>query len=365
MKINSFLHRALVGGLLLTNTLFFTSCDPEPANPTPKGAYQTGVFIVNEGNFQKGNGAISYFDRDTKTVEKDIFNAVNSRPAGDVVQSMFIHNDKAYIVANNSNKVEVVDANTFIWEATISGLALPRYFAVANNKGYVTEWVGFSGNGRVAVIDLNTNIITKTIPVGSTPEQMLVVNNKLYVSNSGSNTLSVINTTTDAVETTVTVGPGPGNLVLDATSKLWVACAGNKVYKPDYSGYDENASTPGSLIRLNPATNAIEATLPFASTVEIPKDLTSNEARNKLYYHYAGKIYQLDISATTLPTNAFTNRRFTGEGFGLGVEPATGTVYAADPGFYTANGKVIRYNSTGSPLDSFEVAIGPNGFVFR
>lgn len=364
MKNLNFLNCLFLSSFFLAGTALITGCDPEPET-TPKGTYEHGVFIVNEGNFQKGNGAISYYNPGTKTVEQDIFNAVNARPTGDVLQSMTIHNDKAYIVANNSNKIEVANANTFKAEATISGLALPRYFAAINNKGYVTEWVSFSGNGRVAVIDLSTNTITKTIPVGETPEQLLLINNKIYVSNSGSNTLSVINTATDAVEATVTVGEAPGSLALDANNQLWVACAGNKVYLPDFSGYDPEASTAGSLVRLNPAANTVESTLPFASTVEAPTHLTINGTKNKLYYNYAGKIYQLDIATTTLPANAIIKRRFTGEGFGLGIDPETNIMYTADPGFYTANGKVIRYDAAGSALDSFQVAIGPNSFLFR
>ncbi|MGV3586160.1 MAG: YncE family protein [Adhaeribacter sp.] len=352
--------RFFLHAVLAVAALFFTACDPDSGPAAPKGAYEKGVFILNEGNFQKGNSAVSFFDRDTKTIMPDIFKTVNNRPLGDVAQSMAAHNNRAYLVINNSNKVEVVDINTFGSLGTISGLAMPRYFAAVNNKGYVTEWVNYGSKGRVSVIDLNTNTVTKTIEVGLMPENLIIFNNKVYVVNSSENTISIINAATDALETTVTLAYSPNSLVVDRNNKLWVLAGGKKVYNTDFT-VNESQSTVGSLIRLNPATNAVELNLPFASRKDSPGQLKINGAKNKLYYRYAGKIYQYDIAATALPTNALLNRNF----YGLGVDPATDLIYGADAGFFTANGKVVRFNPNGTPLDSFQVAIGPNSFLFR
>lgn len=360
MKITNPIKRFFLNAVLASATLFFTACDPDSGPAAPKGAYEKGVFILNEGNFQKGNSAVSFFDRDAKTVVPDIFNTVNNRPLGDVAQSIIAHNDRAYLVINNSNKVEVVDINTFQSLGTISGLAMPRYFAVANNKGYVTEWVNYGSKGRVSVVDLSTNTVTKTIEVGLMPENLIAVNNKIYVGNVSENTLSVINAATDALETTLTLADSPNSLVLDANNKIWVLAGGKKAYNADFS-VNEGQSTVGNLIRLNPTNNAVELTLPFTSRKDSPGQLKINGAKNKLYYRYAGKIYQLDITATALPTNALINRNF----YGLGVDPATNLIYGADAGFFTSNGKVVRYNPNGSTLDSFQVGIGPNSFLFR
>jgi len=69
----------------------------------------------------------------------------------------------------------------------------------------------------------------------------------------------------------------------------------------------------------------------------------------------------LDYKAAALPTTAFINRSF----YGLGVDPATNIIYGADAGFFSANGKVIRFNPNGTALDSFQVAVGPTNFLFR
>ncbi len=361
MYKNLFNQAVLIGFCL--SSIFLTSCNDDDSTVVitePKGAYETGVLVVNEGNFQKGNGAISFFDKQNKTVIADVFRTENNRPLGDVVQSATIHNDHAYVVVNNSNKIEIADANTFKSLGVINNLQLPRYLAVANNKGYLTEWVSFSGNGRVSIIDLTTNTIIKSLEVGKFPERLMVVNNKVYVTNSGDNTLSVINLSTDALETTLTVGGSPNSLVIDAANKLWVLCGGQKNYNPDYS-IDENTSTPGSLVRLNPATNAVETTLTFTSKTESPEDLVVNGSKNKLYYRYGGKVFQQDISATTLTTTSFLNRNF----YGIGVDPSDNLIYGADAGTFTADGKVVRFNPNGSPVDSFTVSLLPSEFLFK
>jgi len=359
MKKITFLNRLCAGAILFTNALIFTSCDTETEQP--KGTYESGVFVVNEGNFTKGNGAISFINTSSKIAEPDIFRAINNRPLGDNVQSMYVQNEKAYVVVNNSNKIEVADVNTFTSLATIENLTLPRYMTVANNKGYVTETVSYAvANGQVSVIDLNTNTVIKVIPVGAQPEQLMVVNNKVFVTNSGANTISVINSNTDAVEATISVGDSPNSLSLDANNKLWVLCGGKKAYNADWS-LNESASTAGSLIRINPNNNVVEATFNFPAKGSSPGDLTTNKDRNKLLYSYAGKVYQVDITATTLPTTALINRSF----YGLGVEPGTNIIYGADAGSFTANGKAIRYNANGTAIDSFTTAVGPNGFVFK
>ena len=66
----------------------------------------------------------------------------NGRPLGDVPNSMIINGYLAYIVVNNSGKIEVINRNSLESVATINGLISPRNMAVVNdNKAYVIEHV--------------------------------------------------------------------------------------------------------------------------------------------------------------------------------------------------------------------------------
>lgn len=366
MKIPAFKKYFLY--VLLTSSSFWAvSCDeddvaPEPAPtlPTTKGPYAQGVFITNEGNFGTPTGEVSFYDPTTRAVAPALFNTINKRPLGDVVQSMSIVNHKGYVVANNSNKIEVVNANTFQSVGVVNGLAMPRFFAASDTlKGYVTEWVSYAvAKGRVSVIDLKTNTVTKTIEVGSQPEAILAYKDRLYVANSGGNTVSVINPATDLVENTIPVKDGPNSMVIDANGMLWVLCAGKVEYDLNWN-IDYTLSTKGALVKINPASPANPTVLEFPNNIYQPAKLVINGAKDRLYYVF-DHTYSMATSATKLPTSPIIRR----SPYGLGVSPKENVIYAGVGG-YTSNGWVIRYEPTGIPIDSFQVRVLPNNFAFQ
>lgn len=345
--------------LSATVSSMFTSCKDDEQE-LPKGKYETGVFISNEGPFQNGTGTISFLNRDSSTIENDIFEAVNNRPLGNIVQSVYVHNDKAYIVVNNADKIEVVNANTFEEAGVINNLKLPRYFLpIDNNKAYVSQWGDGGVNGAVKVIDLSTNTVTKTITVGNGAENMLLHNGKVYVANSGAfgydSTLTIINAATDNVEATITVGANPNSLVKANNGNIYVLCGGK--YKSDFSMLE----IKGSLAIINSSNNTVSNSFSFSSDFAQPNDLIINETGNKMYYNYDGKVYTQDATANNLQLNVFANRGF----YSLGFDNVSDYIYAGDAGTFSSNGMVLRYNINGTVVDSFEAGIAPNGFFFR
>src|SRR5690606_30045049 len=222
--------------LFLSAGIFFTGCSKEEDKTNGDLTFNAGALVTNEGQFQKGNGGVSFISQQNNEVTRDVFMTVNNRPLGDVVQSLTEHDGKIYVVVNNSEKIEIADARTFKEAGVINGLQLPRYAVASEDKLYVTEWVNYGLSGRVAVIDLDSNTVSKTITVGQLPEKVLLLNKKLHVLNNGQNTISVINTTTDAVETTIQVGDSPNGIVTTSDG-IWVLCGGKKVYggAPDYA----------------------------------------------------------------------------------------------------------------------------------
>ena len=117
--------------LLLTAVLLisFSACQKdEPLPPEELPTYEDGIFITNEGPFQNGSGSISFYSRKTGEISNDIYqNANRGVQLGNIVQSMAIHNDLAYVVVNNANKIIVADARHF-W----------RTFDLENNlKSYI------------------------------------------------------------------------------------------------------------------------------------------------------------------------------------------------------------------------------------
>ena len=209
-----------------------TSCSEEDGGPT--GEFANGAFILNEGGFTHGNASITFLNYTGDSLTHEIFSKVNNRPLGDVLQSAKTSGDKLYLVVNNSNKIEVVNKNTFEEQGVIEGLDGPRFMEVIGDKGYVTQW---GAGGAVKVIDLNTFSVTNTIAVGNGPEGIIAHNGNLLIANKGGfandSTLSIINTTTEEVEKTVQVGVRPNNFVIDVNNDVWVICAGATIYNDD------------------------------------------------------------------------------------------------------------------------------------
>ena len=356
--------RLLLRVLFISLPFAFTACGDKEARP--RGRYERGVFIVNEGGFGNGNGEISFFNLDSNKVTNGIFGRENGgRPPGDVIQSMTIHENAAYIVANNSNKLLVMDARTFRQTAEIA-LRQPRHMVTQGTTGYVTEWVSnnFSNppKGRVAIINLqaNTTAAKDTITTnGLFPNQMVLSGSRLYVLNSLENTVSILNTQTKAFEKKVVVGSGPSGMVLDRNNDLWIMASG----KADYSKYPiVSTLEPGRLMRFRISG----AELLLQSTFTFPAfgggNLIANPAQDRLYYSFNGQVFDLAISASSLNTQPVISRRF----YGIGIDPSGTTFYGGTAPDFRSNGKMIRYSlTTKTALDSATVGIAPNGFVFR
>ncbi|MCP3912597.1 MAG: hypothetical protein GY713_16780 [Actinomycetia bacterium] len=89
----------------------------------------------------------------------------------------------------------------------------PRVY-VANSGGGVSP---------VSVIDTTTNTVTATVTVGAVPSGVAVSGSRAYVVNRGGN-VSVIDTSTNTVIATVTVGNSPTGVALsDDASRAYVA----------------------------------------------------------------------------------------------------------------------------------------------
>jgi YVTN family beta-propeller protein len=352
-------NQLLLGGFLLLMVLC-QSCKKDTTPTTPPISYATGVFTINQGQFGSGTGTISYYNRTTKTVITDVFQNVNKRPLGNVAQSMQVFNGKGYIIVDNDSKTEVVTESNFVSTGTISGLTYPRYFLGINaSTGYISQWGAGGLAGSIAVVNLNTNKVTSTITTGNGAENMILVNNTAYVACSGGfgndSVVTVINTITNTVSATIQVGPNPQSLQLDANGKIWVLCEGI------YNSAGTALSEPGKLVCINPSTNAITLTLPFISTTSLPGNLIINTAKNMLYYIYQGGVYSQDITLTSLNTNALINESF----YGLGIDPVSNYLFGANAGNNSSNGWVLRFTTTGSKVDSFQVGIIPGNFCFQ
>jgi DNA-binding beta-propeller fold protein YncE len=315
---------------------------------TPNG----GVFIVNEGLFNAGNGAVGYYNNVDNTYINDLFEPINKRPLGDVFQSMTIFNHKAYLVVNNSGKIEVVNPESFVSVGTINGLTSPRNFLpVSNGKAYVSNYK----TNVIQVVDLNTNIVTGGIPCGTRDlnEEMVLSYGKAYVTTPSSDKVYVIDTRKDVCEDSIQVSRGASSIREDINGKLWVLCSGKK-----------STNELASLCRINPLTNKVETSFTFADNTYSPWRLNINGELTALFFISKDGIYKMNITDTALPTAPLIPRGGK-DLYGLGVDPKNGTIYSGDAVNFSGEGVVYRYQSNGTFINSFKTGIGPNNFCFN
>jgi hypothetical protein len=367
MKFNFLKKYVALAALAAVFTLQSCSDDPEPVKPG-----EDGFFIVNEGTFNASNTSISFYDRSTNTVTNNVFAAVNGLPLGDQSQSMTVINGRGYVVVQGSQKIEVIDANTYASIATIAeGLSSPRYLiAVSSTKAYISDW-GDGSNGTIKVLDLTTNKITKTIEhVGMGTNKLLKVGSTVYAANAGStlgdddNTVTMIDTNTDTITgDPLEVAENPNSLQVDKDANLWVATVGDVVYLPDYSDIDYDASTPGSLVKIN-ANKSVAPLKLYVDDVTYTgvSHLSISTDASRLYYIYKDAIYSMSTSATTLPTTPF---KAADHYYGLAVDPFDGNIIACKAPNFSSAGSVEIIDANGTVKGSFATGIAPNGVAFK
>ena len=346
-------------GILAMVITVITSCKKDQViddgGVVVPGDYENGYFVTNEGNFGTGNGSISFVSA-ANVVENDVFASINSFALGDVVQSMNIIGENAYVLVNGSAKIEVATIADMKSVATIDVVS-PRFIAkVSDAKAYVTDW-GING---VQVIDLTTNTVSSTITCGTGPEGIAISSGFAYVCNVGGfsldSTVTIINTTTDVVETTLTVGDKPNSAIVDINGAVWVLTGGYTEYDAAWNVVSETA---GNLVKI--VGNTIEATYAFA-VGNHPEDLVINDAGTTLYYSdgsWSKAVYAFDIVGTELPTIALINKSF----YALGC--SNGYIYGTDAVDYVQSGWSFTYSIDGTVVDSAQVGIIPGGYCFN
>ncbi|CDF79761.1 putative surface layer protein [Formosa agariphila KMM 3901] len=351
------------------NTLFavafasaalFSSCSSDDDdNDLPKGDYDYGTLVLNEGAFTKNNASISFINA-ADELTNDIYSTKNGETLGDVAQSMAFEDDKAYIAINNSNVVKVVDRYTMMDITTISeGIYTPRYIVFEDDKGYVSNWgdPNDSTDDFIAVINSSTNTVEITISVAEGPEALVEEDGKLYVAHKGGygfgNTISVINLANNTVETTITVADIPDTME-EEDGYLYVLSSG----KYDWFTGEE---TPGAITKINMSDNSVAEVLDFEVGVH-PSHLKIED--DIVYYTLGTEVYTKGLNAA-LPTTALIDVASQGA-FGIyGFEVEDNIIYIGDAKDYASAGAVYTYNTSGTYLNSFTTGISPNGFYFN
>ena len=330
--------------------LFNISCrNEDPVVEVPKGAYENGILIANEGGFSTPTASVTFLPNDLSAQEDNIYGKNNNNEnLGNVFQSIGFKNDNAFLVMNVPNKIEVVNRYTFKKTATISAnLEQPRYIAFTGNYTYVTN------NNFYDVMKLNiydaANSFVKSISFDRYAKKVVASDGFVYVQTDGitydtnyyelptGHTITRINPSNNQVDKTITLTDNGAirDMIADENTVYVLSSDNNQTYLYKIAAKTatvEQIALPGIT---NAAKLAIE--------------------NNKIYFVTAAKqLYSMNGN-TVVPMFGFETRNI------YGFNVIDGKVYIADPSF-SANSITRVYNTSGTLLKTLTTGIGTNGF---
>lgn len=308
------------------------------------------VIILNEGNFQWGQGTVSLYDPQSGEVNNDVFQSNNNnRPLGDVAQSMTMIGDTGYIVVNNSNKIEVVDLTTFQSIGEISTLNSPRnLLPISPNKAYVSDLY----EDDIYIVNPHDFSVIGRINSAGWTEEMVMVNGKVFVCQVDSSQLLVIDAATDQIIDRLPTAHSPQYIELDKNGNVWVSCSGN-----------QDAKKP-ALQQFNSSNLQLMKSLSEESVNQFFGEIAFNSTKEELFFINKDGVGKLTITDTMLAEMAFVpaNNRIL---YAMNVDPKTNEIYLADAIDYQQRGIIYRYSENGSLMSYFRVGIIPGSIYFK
>ena len=174
-------------------------------NTITVGDFPSGVVFSSDGEHayvtnQTGN-RVTIIEVASDTIVGTI--PVGGRPIGVAVNA---DETRLYTANNQTGTVSVVDLtnNSVIATIPVGGQPISVVLNTSGSLAYVSNFAA----GKVSVIDTGSNTVLTDIAITG-PTEIAIHDNRLYVIGVNTNTLTVIDTTTNGVVDTFPVGPGP------------------------------------------------------------------------------------------------------------------------------------------------------------
>lgn len=355
--------------LLIIMTTLFVACKkdeiiPEPApTPDPTKSY---AYVVNYGAYGGTNSEISIYNITDKTITQNAYSAANSTAYNSNIQFMSIFNGSAYCIANNGDKIDVINSTTLVQSANPiygSDIVNPRYIVFDGLTAYVSCWGvadwDIMPNSYIAKINLSTFSISKIALPGG-PEGLALANGKLYAALNYKDSIASINLSNDQVSYIAT----------PAVSSYFLKDNSNNLYVSLVSTYSDTSSFAG-IAYINTSTDQLTNNYLLSGiTSNYGSIMQFNSDKSRIYivaaaydvnYVLKGGIHVFNTTSKSYETPFLEN--VTGLN-GVNINPANNDVYVLLSPSATANGSLKVYSSSGALLDTKETGIAPQQVLF-
>jgi len=333
MRLLSFLFLIVV---------FLPGCRKEKPQSVIFNAGSGAVLVLNEGNFMWSNSGVDLYDMGSGKLLSGIYQSVNGKPLGDVLQSGSIINGDVWLVVNNSGKIVVLDSHTLKEKYTISGLRSPRYVAQAANRIWITDLY----SGKVQIRDATGKTLLHEIPVGVWSEHLVNDGKGMCVAGYDG-WIRRYDTMQFQLMDSLYLGKGLRWMVKDQQQSLWALASNSD------SGYCR-------LLKVN-AARTWKKRFDFPLTT-YASSLAISKNKDTVFY-LADGVYAMNVNALSLPQTPIlkkANCNF----YALACHPKTGVLFVSDAKDYVSRGMVQMLHGNGTPVGSFSAGIIPSGFIF-
>lgn len=342
----------LLGAFLLSFILFSCSnSDPDQ----PRGEYEQGILIMNEGNFGTNDGEVYHLDPATQTLKSNVFEAENLRPFAGLLEEMVQVNENLYLVAN-TGKIEIVDAGTFKSLGAVSGgLDQPRSLAVVGSKLFISDYGPYDASyatpdSYVAVVDgLNGGVVSKKIEVSNKPEDLFAYGKYIFVAGSEEGKVEIIDAEKEEVIKVLEVDGHPSQF-FESNGTLWLYSTGeDEVFFQTFHLDNFTKATTNGF----PVANA-------TGRIAIGNDNILYLVTSSGWPDYLDGVSRVSVLGPELDLEWMSGSGL----YGIGYDKSRDELYVANSNGFQGNGSITVYDKEGLEIRSFDVGRGPSGFLF-
>jgi len=272
--------------LMLLLSVFIVSC-----SENDEIINSEWVFIACEGNYGASNGSVYMINQ---------FGETDSIPnLGDVVQSVEVHENKLFVLVNNSHKLHVFDINSD--GVSLPGIEInldgsgPREMIVDVDRLYFTNW----NSKDVKYLDLFNYKVEKLTDINGLPEGIVKKGDDLYIAvnmnedYSPSDKVVRYDINENNIKEIITIGDGPLDLEF-SNNELYVS----RTY------YDENYNAYHGTSQFSINNNKV---LIKEYGINTPCGGSVHSFNNKVYRSALGGIAELDDLLNLIETNVIGN----------------------------------------------------------
>ena len=249
------------------------------------------VFVACEGNYGASNGSVYMINQ---------FGEMDSIPnLGDVVQSVEVHENKLFVLVNNSHKLHVFDINSD--GVSLPGIEInldgsgPREMIVDVDRLYFTNW----NSKDVKYLDLFNYKVEKLTDINGLPEGIVKKGDDLYIAvnmnedYSPSDKVVRYDINENNIKEIITIGDGPLDLEF-SNNELYVS---RTYYDENYNAY--HGTSQFSINNNKVLIKEYGKNTPCGGSV--------HSFNNKVYRSALGGIAELDDLLNLIETNVIGN----------------------------------------------------------